>query len=139
MIGLIVTGHGNFATGLLSALDLIAGKQEKLKAVDFKVEDSIEVLEKNLRKAEMDLGECEGILYLTDLAGGSPFKAAVLLSENKNSKVIAGANLGMLLEISLCRGSANLKELKKNALEAGKNAIVAYEGINKHKTITTGI
>ena len=28
MIGLIITGHGNFATGIMSAVNLLAGKPE---------------------------------------------------------------------------------------------------------------
>ena len=35
MIGIIVTGHGNFATGVLSAAKLIAGTPEKLIGIDF--------------------------------------------------------------------------------------------------------
>ena len=32
MIGILVTGHGNFATGITSSLELIAGKQENYQA-----------------------------------------------------------------------------------------------------------
>ena len=33
MISVIITGHGEFATGLLSALQLVAGEQGQVKAV----------------------------------------------------------------------------------------------------------
>ena len=42
MIGLIVTGHGNFATGLTSSLKLIAGDPQYYVAVDFPQEYSVE-------------------------------------------------------------------------------------------------
>lgn len=35
MIGIIVAGHGNFPTGIMSAVSLIAGNPEHIKAVDF--------------------------------------------------------------------------------------------------------
>ena len=35
MIGLIVTGHGNFGSGITSSIELIAGPQEDYIAVDF--------------------------------------------------------------------------------------------------------
>ena len=61
MIGLIVTGHGNFATGLTSSLKLIAGDPEKYVAVDFLPEYSVEDLERELNKAFDELKDCEGI------------------------------------------------------------------------------
>ncbi|MBR3349324.1 MAG: PTS fructose transporter subunit IIA, partial [Solobacterium sp.] len=36
MIGVIVTGHGKFASGMESALKLLAGKPEKFTSVDFR-------------------------------------------------------------------------------------------------------
>ena len=35
MIGIVVTGHGHFPSGLLSAIELVAGKPENVTAVDF--------------------------------------------------------------------------------------------------------
>ena len=35
LIGIIVTGHGNFASGLASSIEVIAGKQDKFEAIDF--------------------------------------------------------------------------------------------------------
>lgn len=35
MISIIVIGHGHFASGIVSSLELIAGKQEGITAIDF--------------------------------------------------------------------------------------------------------
>ena len=35
MVGIIITGHCNFATGIASAVKLVAGQQKNLEAVDF--------------------------------------------------------------------------------------------------------
>ena len=79
MIGLIVTGHGHFASGMTSSINLIAGAQENYIAVDFDGEGT-EKLENDLKEAIDKLSNCEGIIIFSDLAGGSPFKTAVLLT-----------------------------------------------------------
>lgn len=49
MIGIIVCGHGNFGTGISSALKLIAGLPENYEYIDFEEKDTVENLEKNLK------------------------------------------------------------------------------------------
>ena len=51
MIGIVVTGHGHFATGLTSSVELIGGKPEHYHAVDFVQEDSTDDLEKKIRSS----------------------------------------------------------------------------------------
>ena len=80
MLGLLVTGHGHFATGLNSSLELIAGAQPNVALVDFEADHSIEVLKDNLTKALDSLKEYDGVLVLSDLPGGSPFKTALSVS-----------------------------------------------------------
>ena len=53
MIGLIVTGHGHFATGLTTSLNLIAGDAKDYVAVDFEATDSTDDLAKKLTDARM--------------------------------------------------------------------------------------
>ena len=35
MIGIIVAGHGNFASGITSMLELVVGKPENYEYIDF--------------------------------------------------------------------------------------------------------
>jgi N-acetylgalactosamine PTS system EIIA component len=130
MIGIILTGHGDFASGLNSALELIAGKQEDMEVVDFKGENGTLALEADLNSALFRLSNCEEVVFLTDLAGGSPFKSSVMLSltqKKEKSFVIAGTNLGMLLEVSMSRDTSSIFELKKLALESGKSSVKVFE------------
>ena len=81
MIGLILTGHGQFAVGVGQALEMIAGKQAAYRVVPFLESDPMDALENNLRNAMAELQEeTEGIVVFADLLGGSPFKAAMLAS-----------------------------------------------------------
>ena len=71
MIGLIVTGHGHFATGLKSALALLGGEPSDFVAVDFPDGDTTEDLAAKLTAALEELAGCEGVLVCCDLLGGS--------------------------------------------------------------------
>lgn len=128
MIGLIVTGHGHFATGLTSSIDLIAGPQDNYVAVDFDGEGT-EKLENDLKAAVEKLSDCEGIIVFSDLAGGSPFKtAAIVTASNPNVKVIAGTNLPMLCEIAMARTMIeDLDMLVSSALNVGKDGVQLFE------------
>lgn len=128
MVGLIVTGHGHFATGLTSSVDLIAGPQQNYVAVDFDG-NGTEKLEADLAAAFETLKDCSGIIVFSDLAGGSPFKtAAVLAAGNNKIKVLAGTNLSMLCEISMARTMIDdLDMLVSSALSVGKDGVQQFE------------
>lgn len=128
MIGLIVTGHGHFASGMTSSINLIAGAQENYIAVDFDGEGT-EKLENDLKEAIDKLPNCEGIIIFSDLAGGSPFKTAVLLTFDKsNIKVISGTNLPMLCEISMARMmNDTFDDLIDLAINTGKDGVKLFE------------
>ena len=125
MIGLLVTGHANFGSGLTSSLNLIAGEQEAYKYVDFLPEYSLEDLSRELSKAMDELKDCEGILVFSDLPG----KTAVEVGFPRgNVNVIAGTNLPMMVEIAMSRKFIDdLEMLTQSALDTGKEQIVRYE------------
>ncbi len=128
LVGIIVVGHGKFGKGLISSVDIIVGQQDYLESVEFKLEDSTEVLERNIKKKVVNMEDCNGILFLTDVAGGTPFKTCVLLSQEiENSKVISGTNLPILLEAVMKRDTDNIEELKNNLMEVGRQGIMSFE------------
>ena len=51
MTGIIVTGHGSFASGITSGLKLLAGQPQNYEAVDFLPEDSVESMAEKLSEA----------------------------------------------------------------------------------------
>ena len=79
LIGIIVTGHGNFASGLASSIEVIAGKQDKFEAIDFPIGSTNTELAKQLQEA-VDRLNCSDIIFCTDIAGGTPFNQSVILS-----------------------------------------------------------
>ena len=128
MIGLIVTGHGKFATGMKEALAEISQEPEFFEAVDYELSESHEELSCRLEKAMDALKECESILVLSDLAGGAPFKEAVELGQPRGYEMIAGTNLGMLVEVNLMRQFMDdVHALAAKAITVGKDKVLRFE------------
>ena len=130
MIGLILSGHGHFASGLHTSLNLIAGEPSNVEYVDFEENDTIDTLKEKYYASLKNLNECDSILALTDLAGGSPFKTLVEVKTEieKPMEVIGGTNLPMLLEISMTKDILeDLSSLADSAIEVGKNGVVKFE------------
>ena len=130
MIGIVVTGHGNFASGVTSALKLICGMPESLEIVDFPQEDGIDQLRAKLNTAFNNLSECPSILVFSDLAGGSPFKTAVeeSMHYDKPIVVLAGTNLGSLIETTMSRAFVeDIEQLAASAISTGKDQVLRYE------------
>lgn len=125
MIGFIMCGHGNFASGITSALELILGEQEDYQVVDFPIGDTATELEKNLDGAVIELSSCSEIVILCDLLSGSPFNFAISKAlEDERLKVIYGVNLGLLIEIVMKRNQGEpLEKLLAAGVETGKEQI----------------
>ncbi|MCH4283921.1 MULTISPECIES: PTS sugar transporter subunit IIA [Bacillota] len=103
MTGLILVGHGNFASGMHSALRLLNGECEGLVSIDFQEGTSFEDLCEQLNK-EIDKFENDKVIILTDLPGGSPFKAAALATfQYDHVKALTGINFPVLMEIALSK------------------------------------
>ena len=107
MIGLVVTGHGLFAEGMHSSAKMIAGENEHIKYVCFEDGMGLEELAEKLNAAYNELSDCDGIVVLSDLPGGSPFKTAVEASMGHPDKqiiVLSGTNLPMIITAATMAG-----------------------------------
>lgn len=129
MIGLLVTGHANFGSGMTSSVNLIAGEQDDYQYVDFLPTYSTEDLTGEISKALDMLKDCEGVIIFTDLMGGTPFNVSAQLGHGKeNIRIVAGTNLPMLVEIVMSRKFMNdLDGLVDSVLETGKEQVIKYE------------
>lgn len=142
MTGIIIAGHGNFASGMYSVIKLVVGEQENLEVVDFLEGDSTEDLKEKMMKG-LDKINGEECLFFTDIPGGSPFKTAVEISmEREGCEVISGSNVPMMMEILFDRDGSNIEELKERAMKAGKSQIRSFElrkNRDKKEDINEGI
>lgn len=129
MIGLLVTGHANFGSGITSSVNLIAGEQEAYRYVDFLPTYSTEDLTREMMKELEELKDCEGVIIFTDLMGGTPFNVSAQIGREKdNIRIVAGTNLPMLVEIVMSRKFMDdLDGLVDSVLDTGKEQIMKYE------------
>jgi len=131
MVGLLITGHGHFATGLGSSLKLITGNTENIVYVDFEVDHSTDTLTENINKGLDELKDCDGVLVLSYLAGGSTFKSAVeckVARPDQAIEVLAGSNLPMLIEGSMAMAAFDSPlDMAQSLIETGKDYIVRFE------------
>lgn len=127
MVGILITGHGNFAEGIESALEVIIGAQPQLAKVNFLKEDSTDTLKENMTKAIESVDTGDGIMIFSDLVGGSPFKTASLLAiEKGNIEVLGGTNIQSIMEIAFMR-ELPLKQVSQKAIESAKAASQLFE------------
>lgn len=129
MIGIIVVGHGEFAKGLTSAVELIAGVQDKYITLDFTSDITPEQLKVNIKDAIDRLDNETGVLVFTDLMGGTPFKESVEISlQYDNVKVLTGTNIAMLLEAALMRAAiTDVEEFTRNLKETGSSQVDYFD------------
>lgn len=125
---IILLGHGHCASGYLSALELIAGSQESVEAIDFTASMTSTELEERLEAAVQDEKE---IIVLCDLLGGTPFKIAsarALRSNSQQIEVLSGLNLSMLLEVVLGDSALTDDRIEK-VMTSAKNGIISAKAL----------
>lgn len=120
MIGILIATHGNFASGLLSAVELIAGKQEKVGTIGLHHEDGIEEFEQKVNNMLDDLDDGDGVLVFVDILGGTPSNVIFRSLSRKKFKAIAGVNMAMVVQAVMMRDGVSEEELYENVLEIAK-------------------
>ena len=99
MTGLIIATHGDLAASALEAAELLVGEQEQVETIGFRPGDSLELLLERFTQAIKRLEECEEILVLADIKGGSPCNAAtVMKAKNPKLRVVAGLSIPLLAQ-----------------------------------------
>ena len=119
MVGFILTGHGQFAPGLASAIAMVAGDQPAFTVVPFEGDQAASYGE-DLRAAITAMREeCDGVLVFTDLLGGTPFNQSMMIAQDvDNVEVLTGTNLPMVIELLFL-------ELGEQAVTVGQTGITA--------------
>jgi len=118
----IVAGHGDFANGLVSAVQQITGRGDQLIGVSV-AKLCVEDIENLLRQKMIDANVR---VIFTDLQAGSCTMAARRILRGMDDAVlVAGANLPMLLDYVFADGRS-APEAARHAAERGRVAITAH-------------
>lgn len=126
MLGIILTGHGGFASGMEKAMKQILGEQTQFIAIDFPETSTTALLTSQLEQAVNTLDSEDSLVFLTDLLGGTPFRVASTLAMQKPGReVITGTNLQLLLEMVLERDGLSSEDFRLQALECGHRGLTS--------------
>jgi len=137
VIGVVVVTHGQLATELLNAAEMIVGDLPKFAAVSIGWHDDVSDAREDIAQAiERVRGDADaGVLLLTDMFGGTPSNLAMTFIETNKIEVITGVNLPMLIKLAGQAKSSDLLAVARDMREHGKNAIwVASDFLRSEKS-----
>ena len=138
MIGVVVVTHGQLATELLNAAEMIVGDLPRFAAVSIGWHDDVSDAREDIAQAiERVRGDDGGVLLLTDMFGGTPSNLAMTFIEANQIEVLTGVNLPMLIKLAGQAKSADLLAVARDMREHGRNAIwVASDFLRAEKAGT---
>jgi PTS system mannose-specific IIA component len=123
LIGVVVVTHGQLATELVIAAEMIAGDLPHFAAVTIGWHDDVEAAKEAIALAIDRVRRPAGVLVLTDMFGGTPSNLGITFLARDKVEVITGVNLPMLIKLTTLRGSSNLMEVARRIREAARDAI----------------
>ena len=123
MIGVVVVTHGQLATELLNAAEMIVGDLPKFAAVSIGWHDDVNDAREEITQAIERVDGAEGVLVLTDMFGGTPSNIGMTLLDKDRVEVITGVNLPMLIKLAGLRSSSDLLGVAREMRDHGRNAI----------------
>jgi PTS system mannose-specific IIA component len=122
-IGVVVVTHGQLATELLNAAEMIVGDLPQFVAVSIGWHDDVDVAREAIARSLERVRSDEGVLILTDMFGGTPANLGVTFLEPDKVEVITGVNLPMLIKLARLQKTGGLLEVARDMREHGRNAI----------------
>ncbi|HAX72996.1 MAG TPA: PTS fructose transporter subunit IIA [Firmicutes bacterium] len=131
---IIIAGHGNFGSGMKSTLSFIAGEQPDVYGVDFGMDMTEEDLVTQYQSI-IDENIEENIVFVCDLLGGTPFKAAAsIVTLHDQYELVCGCTVASLIESVIIKDSVGPKVLASLLVEKSIASCYYYK-LSRSKTI----
>ncbi|MDU1005392.1 MAG: PTS sugar transporter [Clostridium butyricum] len=120
MCKLVIVGHGNFPSGVLSAVSLLVGNNENICAFDLDKNETHEGFEQKIKEL---LDNNDKVIVAADLTGGAPHQIAarlILESGKMNQYIISGINLALVVDLAMkcCFSEVEEEELETMLLDS---------------------
>jgi len=123
LIGVVVVTHGQLATELVNAAEMIVGQLSGFVAVSIGWHDDVETAREAIAAAIARVVRPAGVIVLTDMFGGTPANLGMPFLAEQQVEVITGVNLPMLLKLAGIREADSLLQAAQQTRESGRNAI----------------
>jgi PTS system mannose-specific IIA component len=119
----VVVTHGQLATELLNAAEMIVGDLPGFSAVSIGWHDDVDVARDAIDRAIAKAGPGGGVLLLTDMFGGTPSNLGLTFLEAGRVEVVTGVNLPMLIKLAKAPDDTDLTALARDLCAHGRAAI----------------
>lgn len=124
---IILASHGNFATGILSSLELICGKNDNIVTIDAYMTADYNLNDEISKRMNENKGN--ELIVVTDIFGGSVNNEFLNYIHTENFYLIAGMNLPLVIELATqLEHTDSITALIKHALE---NSIMTIQFCNE--------
>ena len=123
MIGVVVVTHGQLATELVNAAEMIVGDLPQFTAVSIGWHDEVNDAREDIAQAIARVQNGAGVLLLTDMFGGTPSNLGMTFIEGHRVEVITGVNLPMLIKLASLTSSQDLLAVARDMRDHGRSAI----------------
>ena len=120
--GVIVT-HGQLATELLAAAEMIIGAVAHIAAISIGWHDDVDVARDEIEGAIARVSEGGGVLILTDMFGGTPTNIASMFFVEGEVEVVTGVNLPMVIKLASQTDAEPLAVVAGRVRDQGQQAI----------------
>jgi PTS system mannose-specific IIA component len=133
VIGVVVVTHGQLATELLNAAEMIVGELPRFTAVSIGWHDDVDAAREAIAHAITRVQGPHGVMLLTDMFGGTPSNLALTFLSAGKVEVLTGVNLPMLIKLAGLRGSsADLLSVAREMRDHGRHAIWVASDLLAH-------
>ena len=99
MLKLFISSHGHFASGMKSSVEILMGPNPRITVFDAYVTQ--ESVQENLDRFYETVEENDQVILLSDLYGGSVNQVMYTYLERPNTRLVAGVNLALVLELAV--------------------------------------
>ena len=123
MIGVVVVTHGQLATELVNAAEMIVGDLPQFTAVSIGWHDDVNDAREDIAQAIERVRGDAGVLVLTDMFGGTPSNLSLSFLEEGRVEVVTGVNLPMLVKVARPKPGIGIHELAETARDYGRRNI----------------
>jgi len=128
-VGLLLITHAGIGAELLeAATGMLGACPLEAKALSVENGDDPELMEQRARACAQELDVGDGVLVLTDLFGSTPANIASGLCELRDTRILSGVNLPMLVRV-LNYPQLPLDDMVDKALSGAREGVLLCPGV----------
>jgi len=119
----VIVSHGQLASELLAAAEMIIGPISHIAAVSIGWHDDVDAARDEVQRAITRVSQGGGVLLLTDMFGGTPTNIASMFLEEGLIEVLTGVNLPMVIKLATSTAVEPLAEIARKICDQGRQGI----------------